>query len=91
MRVSQRMRSLLSTLSSVDPWAIIGGACLASGSLASLAELSPARPLPSMAVLVFVVGVGYHWITLRKRSQEAASVADRMAFWVGLALVIGAS
>jgi hypothetical protein len=70
---------------------IIGGSCLAAGCLASLAELSPStKPLPSLAVILFVVGVTYHWIRLRRLSPESATVADQMAFWVGFALVIGA-
>lgn len=82
------MRQL--SLSPVDPWSIVGGLSLAAGCIASLAELSPERPLPSLAVLLFVFGVTYHWVRLRRQAPEAASIADQMALWVGLALVVGA-
>jgi membrane protease YdiL (CAAX protease family) len=90
-RLSAWVRVLMGWCGGRPDWsALISGATLVSCSVALLSEQTAARPALALAASAFVVGANYTWLVLRRRGPEAAAVADHMAMWVGLGLLVGA-
>jgi hypothetical protein len=72
----------------VQAESVIGLGSLLAGGVAALSQ--SAAPVPSMIVILTVVGGAIQWWTLRKLGSEARTIGYRLLVLVGIALVVAA-